>query len=162
MKKVIILLLISAFLFSCNQRRKNQRPMDDFYINKGDFSLSRFPLIKPYEIATVVTSNEWIIHSVDYNETLGTVPGTKQINVVDSVIFAHSKNTILDGQPTSEAWFIIIPKHHILRGFKNHSEYLDYIKSIKSKEPKMYDVGEVFSYFDSKDTLDWKQLNRTY
>lgn len=68
----------------------------------------------------------------------------------------------MDGQSAAEAWFIIIPKHHIFCGFKKYSEYLDYIKSIKEKQPKMYDVTGVFNYFDRKDTLDWKSLNRTH
>jgi len=163
MKKIISLLLIISFLFSCNQKRKNDAPIDNFYADKGGFDLSRFPLIKPYQVETVIPSDEWIIQTADDdNEMPETAPGAKYVNVVDSVIFAHCKKTILDGQPTTEAWFIIIPKHHIFRGFKNHSEYLDYIKSIKSNEPKMYDVSNVFGYFDSKDTLNWKELNRTH
>lgn len=149
-------------LFACDQKRGGNSHIDKFYTNKGGFDLSRFPLLKPYEISAVIPGHDWIITSIDTSEVLGPIPGTKFINVVDSVIFVQSNNTILDGQPIKKAWFVIIPKHHLLRGFKSRQEYLNFLSSMHVNDPKMFDVEEVFQVFDNKDTLDWQELNRRY
>ncbi|MDR6945081.1 hypothetical protein [Mucilaginibacter pocheonensis] len=158
----IILLLITLSLFACDQKNRKHQQSDKFYIEKGGFDEARIPLIKPYEITSPSTNSNWIAASVDTTEVPVTIPGTEHINVVDSVIFIYSQKTVLDGQPIDQAWFIIIPKNHLLRGFKSHQEYLNYISSIEIREPKMYNVSEVFHYFDQKDTLDWSELNRLY
>lgn len=161
MEKVSILLFGFLSLLAC----KNKHPhADPFYTDKREYDMSRYPLIKPYEMITAIPSNDWMIQpeSTDTSEFIGNVTGTKNVNVVDSVIFAYSKNTIIEGQIAYEGWFVVIPKHGILREFKLKKDYLKYLDSIKVKSPKMYDVEEVFHYFDKNDTLDWKKLNLTY
>ncbi|MEO3404026.1 hypothetical protein AAFN85_08995 [Mucilaginibacter sp. CAU 1740] len=149
-------------LISCSNSSKPHT--DPFYTDKSDFDMSRVPLVKPYLVINIPPSNNWIIQTEDTDTSfcMGTIPGTKYINLVDSAIFAYSKNTIIDGQAAKEGWFVVVPQKHILRGFKTRKEYLNYLDTIKLKDPKMYRIEEVFHYFVDNDALDWKKLNRLY
>lgn len=150
---------------ACNQQNKNRRHADKFYTEKSDWDVIRIPLVKPYEALNLSSDQDWSVQLADMADPSGgpiSVPGTKHINVIDSVILIHSRKTILDGEWVNEAWFVFIPKNQIFRGFKTHREYLNYTSSIKIKDPKLYDANEIMQYFNKKDTVDWQEINRLY
>ncbi|WP_345213904.1 hypothetical protein [Mucilaginibacter gynuensis] len=158
MKKAIFI-IFSLFVIACNEPDKKLQSLDSFYTNKGEFDMSRIPLIKPYEATTGVTPRDWIVATADTNSIAPTIPGTEGIYVTDSLIFVHSINTIVDYQDAREAWFVIRPKQDTVISFTNHSNYLNYLKKLGfTKEPHLYNPDNVFMSFDHNDYIDWKKL----
>jgi hypothetical protein len=122
--------------------------------------MGRIPLVKPYEATTSATLVNWIVESTDTTSVPLTIPGTKEIAVVKDIIFLHSTNTVLNYQSVKEGWFVIIPKSQSVKGFDTHQEYLKYVHGMGlQKEPKLYDIGKVFNYFDMNDHIDWQNLD---
>jgi len=145
MKKILIILL-SLFIVSCHETVDQKQKANKFDTDKGDFDMGRFPLIKPWE-ATAPGHSGCIVSSIDTNSVPVTIPGTKQVRVVDSVIYVHAVNTDLNYQQVKEGWFIIIPKKHLFKGFKTHWEYLACMNSLKlKKEPELYNAGKVWLF----------------
>lgn len=158
--KTILLLLVSLCFVSCNGLVDKKQNGDSFYTDKGDFDMGRFPLIKPWE-ATVPSPghNDWIVASIDTNDMPFTVLGSKQIRVVDSIIFIHAIETIINFQDAKEGWFIIIPKHHLAKAFTTHQAYASYVDSLKLKrEPELYNPDNVFTYFDKHNYINWRKI----
>lgn len=156
--KIFAFLLLLIIAYSCNAPN-SKSVSDNFYIDKGGFDLARIPLIKPYEATTPSTNPNWIVASIDTNSIPITIAGTKEVRVLDSLILVHSINTTLNYQPVKEAWFVIIPKKQLVKGFETHEIYLDFIRGLGLKqEPELINIGRVFNNFDSNDTLDWKKM----
>jgi hypothetical protein len=156
--KVFVFSVLLFIACACNAPN-SKSSSDDFYLNKGGFDIGRIPLIKPYEATTPSTLPNWIVASVDTNSVPLTIPGTKEIRVLDSLIFVHSINTTLNYQSIKEAWFVIIPKKKLVKGFETHKKYLDFIKGLGlKKEPKLINIGRVFNIFDQNDTLNWNKI----
>ncbi len=155
------LMLIGCLLIvSCNNFTSSKHQDDDFYTDKGSFDMARIPLIKPYEATTPSTNVNWVISSIDTNSVPITIDGTKEIKVTKGLILIHSINTTLNYQPVKEAWFIILPKKRIIRGFSKHKDYLGLLDSSGIKnEPKLYQIGKVFNYFDMNDTINWEEIH---
>lgn len=161
MKFFSFFLLITLSLLACDHRNKN---VDKFYTEKSDWDLIRFPLIKPYHVVTLPPDTNWFVQVMDTDTThlFPSIPGTRSINVLDTMIIAYAKNTLLGGQKVGEAWFVVNPKNDSVRGFKDQQKYFEYLKSIKIINPKLYPVRDVFQYFYDQDTLDWKKFNRQH
>jgi hypothetical protein len=157
----ILIVLFCLCIASCESTSSGKLSADPFYTDKGDFDMARIPPIKPYEATVPATgSNDWIVASVDTNDLPLTIPGTKEVTVIDTLILLHSLNTTLDYQPVKEAWFVLIPNRRLVKGFNTHGKYLGFIKKLGLRvEPKLYNIGKVFNYFDSNDTLDWKKVH---
>jgi hypothetical protein len=132
-----------------------------FIQHKGGMDYGRFPVLMPYEMVTC-SEDVWMTRSVDTSGLNLNIPGARDINELDSVIFAYGKKTILDFQDVDAAWFVIIPERDVFRGFRDHQGYLNYIDSIGFRdEPKLYHAFDVFKYFDKHDTVDWKGISRS-
>lgn len=154
--KIFTFLILLIVACSCNHTNFKG---DDFYLDKGGFDMARIPLIKPYQATTPSTNPNWIVASVDTNSVPLTIPGTREVKVLDSLILVHSVNTTLNYQPVKEAWFVIIPKKDLLKGFESHENYVAYILRLGLKhEPQLINMERVFSHFDDNDTLDWRKL----
>ena len=160
MKRSNLILIVIFLLQACTDRPG----VDRFYTDQGEFDMSRFPLIKPYEAITVIPPIAgWGIQP-EYGDTsaLLSISGVKALNKVDSTIYAYAQNTFLHGTEAKEGWFILIPKKQILLEFDTEKRYLHYLHTIRIKPPKLFSPDRVLQYYFSKDTLDWKEYNRTH
>ena len=138
---------------SCNAPTKEEIDKG-FYKDKGALDMGRIPLIKPFEAVTT-ENNNWILRADD-DSVLFTVPGAREVRVIHQEILVHSLNTIINYAPAKEGWFVIIPKTHFSKGFATHKEYLDQLRHEGfNKEPLLYDINKIFSYFDKNDTVTW-------
>ncbi|MBS7562774.1 hypothetical protein KHS38_00010 [Mucilaginibacter sp. Bleaf8] len=129
---------------------------DEFYTGKGGWDYARFPLIKPYEARLVAGFDNWIVR-LDSTSYDGTVPNVKSLNIIgDSLIILYSKNTLLDGLPTKQSWYVILPARRIEKGFKNHEDYTSYLDSLGIlQEPKLLDIHLVNKDFQHNDRINW-------
>jgi hypothetical protein len=153
---VFLTAFVGVMLASCDHSKK---PKDSYYTDHGDWDDVRFPLIKPYEAICLNGSKDWYVQLTQGSEGLFSAPGTKEIAIVDSVIFLHSTNTILNYTDAKEAWFILIPKKHIEKGFAGFFEYQDYLHSLGFEhEPKLYPMDKVSQYFGDHDIIDWRNV----
>jgi len=160
MKRNILFFITLLYLTACGGNTNQDPKLDDFYSDKGGFDYGRIPLIKPYELTTSSRENYWTAETIDTSEVPLNMPGARNINIVNSIIFIYGRETILNGQEVDAAWFVIIPKNHIVRGFMDHKKYLAYIQSIGfQKEPLLYDVQEVYRFFSKHNKVDWKEIS---
>jgi hypothetical protein len=163
MKQPGLIVLIILMIQACSDR-----PGDPFYTHKGEFDMSRFPMIKPYEAITMIPQGEegWSICVTENDTTAapfaGSIPGVKGLNVIDSTIFAYGKNTIIQGQAVKEGWFVLVPRSGTFHEFKTRNKYLQYLSSIGVKPPKLFDPNDVLQHYFAKDTLDWEAYNRDH
>jgi hypothetical protein len=161
MKPLNLILLLIFLLQACTDRPG----VDRFYTDQGEFDMSRFPIIKPYEAITVIPKrvSGWHIQP-EYSDTsaLLSISGVKALNKVDSTIFAYAQNTNLHGTKAKEGWFILIPKKQILLEFNTEKKYLQYLNTVGIKQPRLFSPDRVLQYYFLKDTLDWEKYNRTH
>jgi hypothetical protein len=154
-----LLITLAALMFSCNRHKKHKDP---YYTDHGDWDDVRFPIIKPYEAICLNGTNTWFVQLThDVDDHFFSAPGTKEIAVLDNMIFLHSTNTILNYAEAKEAWFVLIPAKDIEKGFATHMSYQDYLHSVGiSHEPKLYSMNQVSRYFGNHDTIDWQNINQ--
>lgn len=164
MKALNLILLLLLFLLSCTDRPG----VDKFYTDQGEFDMSRFPMIKPYEAITSIPHDKygWFIQMYQWDTTFsayaGNIVGVQRLNLIDTVIFAYAQNTLILGQEEKEGWFVLIPKKPLLKEFKTQQEYLKYLDTLGVKPPKLFNPDDVLQYYFAKDTLDWEAYNRSH
>lgn len=84
----------------------------------------------------------------------------KKANVMDSVIFVYSVNSILHGVDIKESWHVIIPSKHIEKGFSDHQAYVGFLNKLGiQREPQLYDIDKIEHYFENHETIDWNALS---
>ena len=153
MKKGHLLLLLNLLIISCNGPTKKEIDKE-FYKDKGSLDMGRIPLIKPFEVVNNEKDN-WILRADD-DSVLFTIPGVKEIRVINQKILIHSFNTTVNYVPVKEGWFVITPKTLSSNGFVNHQNYLELLYHEGfHQEPKLYDINLIFNYFDKNDTITW-------
>ncbi|GAA4339055.1 hypothetical protein GCM10023149_49500 [Mucilaginibacter gynuensis] len=163
MKKGILLILGMLSLLACDNQDERLKNADPFYTEKSDFDLIRFPLIKPYEALSISDDTGWYVQNQeDSTASAVSIPGAKHINVIDSVVIIHAQKTLIEGQQINEGWFVLVPKIKVYKEFKSRQEFMKYVLSLQIKNIKMYSMNEAFQCFYNRDTLDWKQLNRSH
>ncbi len=152
-----LVILIAAFTVSCHEVDK---PNDPYFTDHGDWDDVRFPIIKPYEAICLNGTNTWFVQIITGADGFFSAPGTKEIAVVNQMIFLHSVNTVLNFAEATEAWFVLIPSKHIEKGFATHFSYQDYLHSLGiSQEPKLYPMDRVSRHFGEHDAIDWQHIN---
>jgi hypothetical protein len=155
--RVIMLFIFCAVLSCKNNENKN---IDPFYTEMGEWDSARIPLLKPYEAVIVTKEHGWIINLEGFDGDTG-FSNVKKANVIDSNILVYAVNTYLHGSDNiKEAWYVIIPTKHIEKGFGKHQEYLDYLNTIGFKnEPKLHDIDAVAEYYEHHEIIDWKAID---
>ena len=133
----VLLLLSIFFICSCINDKGNPVPdfvkhQDSFYTVSSDFDLIRFPLIKPYEVASIDDGSQWSIRSNVEPKNI------KEINDINSIaglahikdcFLVHSKgSTVIQGQEVNEAWYVIIPRDTVTKSFMKETDFYEYIK----------------------------------
>jgi hypothetical protein len=161
MKPLNLILLLFFVLQACTDRPG----VDRFYTDQGEFDMSRFPLIKPYEAVTLVPPVEpgWFISPEDSDTSAyQNISGVKGLNKIDTIIFAYAENTFIEGQRAKKGWFLLIPKNQKLMEFSTEKKYLKYLDSLGIKPPKLFNPDRVLQHYFSKDTLDWEKYNKKH
>jgi hypothetical protein len=161
MKPLSLILLFVFLLQACTDRPG----VDKFYTDQGEFDMSRFPLIKPYEAMTLIPPDEsgWFVRPEDSDTSAyQVISGVKALNNIDSIIFAYAENTFINGQEVKKGWFVLIPKQQKLLDFSTEKKYFKYLDSVGIKPPKLFNPNRVLHYYFDKDTLDWEKYNRAH
>ena len=141
---------------ACNNKHSN---IDKFYTDKGDGDIGRIPLLKPYEAEIVTKDYGWCISLKGKYSGIGFC-NVKKVNVIDSVVFVYTGNTILNGMDVKNSWHIIIPKNDFEKGFSSNVDYLSYLKEIGIKSaPRLHNIDSIANYFDEHNFIDWKVIN---
>lgn len=100
----------------------------------------------------------WFMNLVGVDGDAG-FQNIKKANVVDSIIFVYSVNSILHGVDIKESWHIIIPGKHVEKGFSDHQAYVGFLNKLGiQKELKLYDIEEIEHYFENHETINWNAL----
>jgi len=148
---IIMLILISSLLFSCNLNNKKKEQGFYDYSRSGD--LYRIPLIEPYEITSADKGFTWIM------EFKGNSPPSKlgtgnidSIGLTRSYCILYNRRADLPNG-MSKAWFVIDANKNEEKVFTSDDEYQIFLKSRNLNSLKLYDIKAVFIDFDKKGIL---------
>jgi hypothetical protein len=135
---------------------------DPFYSSVGDWDSTRFPLIKPYEVASP-DGNKWGVHLEALKSAKGMywysdIREPQKIAVMNGVILVYTQYKPDEDEMMGQKvlyWFVIIPDKKIETGFDNEDDFLKYIQEYGIKEPSWEDPKSIFQRFYETGCLDW-------
>jgi len=155
----ILMISTICLLISCFHSSEKISNPSDFYSRKAGWDAARIPFLKPYEAFKASKEMGWFMNLDGVDGDSG-FQNIKKANVMDSIIFVYSVNSILHGVDIKESWHVIIPSKHIEKGFSDHQAYLDFLNKLDiQKEPRLYDIDEIAHYFENHETIDWSALS---
>jgi len=155
--KVFILLLALASLSACRQDSKPK--VDEFYTEKGEWDSARIPFTKPYEAIIVGEKYGWSMNLIAMEDGNSMLSHIRKATVLNGFVLVHTGSTLLMGVEVKESWWVVSPSHKIEKGFSNHQQYWDYLKTLGfKKEPRLHDMEIIASYYENHDTMDWNEL----
>ncbi|MBS7563637.1 hypothetical protein KHS38_04400 [Mucilaginibacter sp. Bleaf8] len=151
-----LLLTIAMLAIACNT--KKNKNLDSFYTDGGEWDSARIPFIKPYEAIKSDDRYGWIMNLEGIDGDTG-ILNIQMAGIVNGTILLYSTNTILHGNDVKEAWYVIIPKQHLEKGFGSYRAYLSYLRALGFKNtPKLHNIRTIASYFDDHETIDWNRI----
>jgi hypothetical protein len=147
------IVLLVFILAACNLSGRGSK--DPFYTDDGGLDYGRFPLIKPYEVASV--ENIWSIdlHATPSKTSLHFISlhDISQIAVENQVIMVYAPSMALDERKLS--WFVLISDKNIETGFSTEAEFLNFVHSYGIENPDWLDPSSVFQTFVKTKCLKW-------
>lgn len=159
----VIALSSFVMLNSCHRSSKNNTTAekDAFYTDVGDFgSLSRIPLIKPYE-AKLIHGNEWRIELETPQLLELSIQNVSAINVYNKMIFIYAKGSVsIKHIKYDEGWFIIIPEKNEEKGFYQKADFIRCLSELKIKEPHFYEINNVYQKFRKERNINWEMKDK--
>lgn len=171
MKKIIFLVIIFSFQ-SCKETKIKKRMhipdytyknsgIDKFYYSYSDLGNTPIiPLIKPYTIFKVGTSNEWFLDTDLgnlYNELGGGISPISRFNCTENYIFGYKpfdkyeKDSSFD---IPEKWFIINTQEKKLTFFEKETEFKTELKKLNLPE-EMLTPDAVYEQYKTNPVLPW-------
>jgi len=159
-----MIMLIMLNMSSCNSRVQHE---DKFYNDPGEFTYSRFPLVKPYEVDRMDGESPWVmmlfvgLWAPPPNDTYlyGNVKDVRKLSFKNGVILAYSP--YIDQQADESIkehyfhWFVVVPDKSIEVGFENESAFLEYIQQYGIQQPDWVQPNEIYKEFVRTGCLVW-------
>lgn len=176
MKKIgfyLFLLFSLSYMTSCASPAQPTDPpvqhADPFYnINRNDYPLLHFPLIKPIEAKRLDGRSPWRVF-IHYG--LGvSIPNSQEVyvyNIEELEKFAVQNGFIMaySSYVNKEAdayikdnfyhWFVIIPEKETAEGFQTENEFHQYIQTLGIQDPDWQRPDEAYEQFKKTGCLAW-------
>jgi hypothetical protein len=138
MIKNISILVLPLFLLctGCTAKSAGSLDVDAFYQEKGEWSFSRFPLLKPYQMINAHDEAEWFLEreyeesGEIYHDSL--IFNVDNIAVIEDWIIVHSTSDIAatdndyNNVPTYY-WYVLSPDQGIIAQFEDQTSFLNFV-----------------------------------
>jgi hypothetical protein len=167
MKKLKILILaISLILYctGCTAKSAGSLYIDAFYQGKGEWSFSRFPLLKPYQMINAHDDAGWFLekeyeeNGYTYHDSL--IFNVDNIAIVENLIFIHSTSETAaeDNNYNNEStyfWYVITPDQGVVEQFEEQTEFVSFILDKGLQSIHWNSPDSLYEEFWQTDCLAW-------
>lgn len=156
-----LILFISLFaiisLYACNplEKKTDNVKRDVFYTDKGGFDRPRIPLIKPYELVKV-SSSEWRMELLSTDLLALSVHNIKGVSIDSSRIFLYSEGgTEVRNNQYNKAWFIVDATTGKEKAILGYQDFYSEVTSLGLSQILLHSPDSVYRAFNSSGIIEW-------